>query len=272
MIDRLTERQRHVTFDPDVAFSRHKHKDTILAHLSHPLVAMSVKLLRAAVWNEKNIGLHRATAVVSDDPVLEDRTLIGAYARFLLVGADGVRLHEEVLYAGGWLPANGRFQRLENLTTLGGILDRALTHGKTAAPHLQARMAEAWPKAQDGVVRSLAWRKEAREQSLEGKLAVRQDNEAKRVEASLGRFEATLRSALGAFEDDDALFSELEVRDPKEQAQARKDRAGWEDRLARLGEVRDRELAAIAARYESPQSYLFPVAVVCVIPKSEAVR
>src|SRR5205807_2309240 len=133
---------------------------------------------------------------------LEDRTLIGAYARFLLVGADGIRLHEEVLYAGGWLPSGaGRFQRLENLTILGGILERALTQGTMAAPHLHARVAEAWPRAQ-----------------------------------------------------------------------ARKDRAGWEERLAQLGEVRDRELAAIAARYESPQSYLFPVAVVCVIPKSEAVR
>jgi hypothetical protein len=30
--------------------------------------------------------------------------LVGAYSRFVLVGADGVRLHEEVLHAGGWAP------------------------------------------------------------------------------------------------------------------------------------------------------------------------
>ncbi len=72
----------------------------------------------------------------------------------------------------------------------------------------------------------------------------------------------------------EAMRGGQRVDDPnaEEQRQARKDRAGWEERLAQLGEVRDRELAAIAARYENPQSYLFPVAVVCVIPKSEAVR
>ena len=35
-------------------------------------------------------------------------TLVGAYSRFVLVGADGIRLHEEVLYAGGWLREDGR--------------------------------------------------------------------------------------------------------------------------------------------------------------------
>ena len=179
---------------------------------------MSVKLLRAAVWNEQSIGLHRAAAIVSDDPALEGRTLIGAYARFLLVGADGVRLHEEVLYAGGWLPEGGRFQRLENLTTLGGVLSRALTQGKAAAPHLQARMAESWPRVEQGIMQSLRWRRDAREQSLEGSLARREDDERKRIDASLGRFETTLRHALHRYEDADALFSEFDLKDAKEQA------------------------------------------------------
>jgi len=62
-----------------------------------------------------DVGLRRITAIVSDNPAIED-VLVGAYSRFVLVGADGVRLHEEVLYAGGWAPENGRFRRLENLT------------------------------------------------------------------------------------------------------------------------------------------------------------
>jgi HD-like signal output (HDOD) protein len=62
-----------VTFDPEVARGR---DDVVLAHLNSPLVAMSMRLLPAAVSNE-DIGLHRVTAVISDDPALED-VLVGA--------------------------------------------------------------------------------------------------------------------------------------------------------------------------------------------------
>jgi UDP-N-acetylmuramyl tripeptide synthase len=42
----------------------------VLAHLGHPLVDSSARLLRAAVWSGQT-GLHRVTAVVSDDPRVE---------------------------------------------------------------------------------------------------------------------------------------------------------------------------------------------------------
>jgi hypothetical protein len=129
-------RRRPITFTPDSAKGRH---DVVLAHLGHPLVDSAARLLRAAVWSG-HTGLHRVTAVVSDDPGLE-HTLVGAYSRFVLVGADGIRLHEEILYAGGWLPDAGRFRRLENLSVLGGILDRALTKGSPASPVVQDRLA-----------------------------------------------------------------------------------------------------------------------------------
>ena len=99
-------RRRPITFDAATAKGRH---DIVLAHLGHPLVDMSARLLRAAVWSG-HTGLHRVTAVVSDDPALES-ALAGAYSRFVLVGADGIRLHEEVLYAGGWLREDGTFRR-----------------------------------------------------------------------------------------------------------------------------------------------------------------
>jgi len=99
----------------------------VLAHLGHPLVDMSARLLRAAVWSGLT-GLNRVTAVVSDDPAVE-HTLAGAYSRFVAVGADGIRLHEEVLYAGGWLRDDGTFRRVEGLGELARILDRALSQG-----------------------------------------------------------------------------------------------------------------------------------------------
>jgi superfamily II DNA or RNA helicase len=260
-------RQLPVTFDPDVAKDR---DDVVLAHLNHPLVAMSTRLLRAAVSNEQ-IGLRRVTAVVSEDPALED-VLVGAYSRFVLVGADGVRLHEEVLYAGGWAPEGGRFRRLENLTVLGGILDRALTSGTPVSDLVWQRIAARWARISDGLLAAIDWRTSTRLESLRRKLEQRAEDERKRITSVIEQFSATLRSEL-AKDDEDALFSVTEVdRTKEERAQYRRDRQSWEDRLTSLATDRDRELEAIAARYRQQDPHRFPVAVVFVVPKREAIR
>jgi superfamily II DNA or RNA helicase len=270
-------RQLPITFDQRVAREMAEAgRDVVLAHLNHPLVAMSTRLLRAAVSNP-SVGLNRVTALVSDDPALED-VLVAAYSRFVLVGTDGVRLHEEVLYAGGWAPAEGRFRRLENLTVLGGILDRAFATGTPASPVVQARLADRWPRIADGLLAAIDWRTRTRQVSLERKLAQRQEAERERVVANFEQFAATLRQALAESEDDgeDALFSVPEMavlqKSKEELAQYRRDRQSWEERLSRLEEERARELKAIADRYRDPKPHRFPVAVVFVVPRGEAVR
>lgn len=262
-------RQLPVTFDADLARGR---DDVVLAHLGHPLVAMSTRLLRAAV-SGSDIGLHRVAAVVTDDPALTE-VLVGAYSRFVLVGADGVRLHEEVLYAGGWAPEAGRFRRLENLTVLGGILGRALAHGTPASPVVQARMAERWPRVSDGLRAAIDWRTQTRRDSLDRKLAQRRDAEQARVVANFDQFAVTLEAALARADDgEDALFSRVEAEKTRDElAQYRRDRETWAQRLAGLDDERDRELAAVAARYADPKPHRFPVAVVFVIPREEATR
>lgn len=264
-------RQMPITFDPEVARELTAQSiPVVLAHLNHPLVAMSTRLLRAAVSN-RDIGLHRVTAVVSDDPALED-VLVGAYARFVLVGTDGVRLHEEVLYAGGWAPENGRFRRLENLTVLGGILDRALTSGTPVSNVVWQRIAARWPRIADGLLAALDWRTATRRESLERKLAQRQEAERRRITENFAQFAASLRDAL-ATDEEDALFSRAELEKSKEElAQYRRDRQSWEERLAGLEAERDRELAAVEARYRDPVPHRFPVAVVFVVPQREAIR
>ncbi|MBN1170917.1 MAG: DISARM system SNF2-like helicase DrmD, partial [Micromonosporaceae bacterium] len=270
-------RQLPVAFDPAVVAELADHDSTaVLAHLNHPLVTMSTRLLRSAVSNSA-LGLHRVTAVISDDPALED-VLVGAYSQFVLVGADGVRLHEEVLHAGGWAPERGRFRRLENLTTLGGILDRALVHGSPASSLVQARLAERWPRLADGLLAAIDWRTATRRESLERKLDQRRQAEQNRVASNLDQFAATLREALAvpAEEAEDALFTVAEARDwqrsKEELAQFRRDRQAWEERLTALEAERDRELEAIAHRYRDPRSHRFPVAVIFVVPRAEATR
>jgi len=274
LADPVTGQLRPITFD---ARQARNHRDVVLAHLAHPLVAQATRLLQKAVWSSAGAAgaasnLHRVTAVVSDDPMLES-SLVGAYARYVLVGAVGVRLYEEVLYAGGWVRDAARpFARLENLTTLGSILDKALTEGVEAAPALRERMVEAWPRVRDGVVSALEWRKNSRLTSLENKLEQRKAADQARISSNLTQFATSLRSALAEDQDEDALFSEIDLKDARELKQWRDDRQAWQDRLDRLDDERDRELAAIAARYHQPQDHLFPVAVIFVIPRREAVR
>jgi len=270
-------RQLPVAFDSGAVRELAEHGGTaVLAHLGHPLVAMSTRLLRAAVSN-RDVGLHRVTAVVSDDPALED-VLVGAYSRFVLVGTDGIRLHEEVLHAGGWAPENGRFRRLENLTTLGGILDRALTGGTVASPFIQAKLAARWPRITDGLLAAIDWRTAIRRESLERKLVQRQQAEQDRVTANLDQFAASLRDALAEDEEEaeNALFSlalaKAIHRSKDELAQFRRDRQSWDERLKSLELERDRELQSIADRYRDPQPHRFPVAVIFVVPREEATR
>lgn len=266
-------RQLPVTFDPEAlhADDGSERDDVVLAHLNHPLVAMSTRLLRAAVSNP-DVGLSRVTAVVSDDPALED-VLVGAFSRFVLIGADGVRLHEEVLYAGGWAPAQGRFRRLENLGTLGGILSRAMTSGTAASPHVQSRLVARWPRIAEGLISAIDWRSNTRQLSLERALSDRARDERDRITESFAQFRASLEGALADDDAEDALFSVAEAARSKEELdQYRRDRQAWSKRLTKLDEERERELAAVDARYADPTPRRFPVAVVFVVPKREAVR
>lgn len=262
-------RRLPVTFD---AATMRDRDDVVLAHLNHPLVAMSTRLLRAAVSSE-SVGLHRVTAVVSDDPALET-VFLGAYARFVVVGADGVRLHEEVLHAGGWAPESGRFRRVENLTTIAGLLDRALTTGTPASTPVWRQLVDRWPRMADGLLAAVDWRVDTRQSALKRTLEQREQDEGTRIASTIDQFAATLRSALAEPEDDAelTLFGAEMTSSAEERAQYRRDRRGWQERLDALAAERDRELAAIADRYRGQEAHRFPVAVVAVIPRREAIR
>ena len=264
------EQRRPVTFDPVVA--AHHREDVVYAHLGHPLVAMSTGLLRAAVTSPQ-VGLARVTAVQSDDPDLES-TLLGAFARFLIVGADGIRLHEEVMHAGGWL-RDGGFVRERSVNRLGGLLRPALARGKPVPPHVHARLVRAWPGVKPNVLRALEARAKTRHESLLAVLEQRRGAEADRVNANLDRFALSLRRALGLEERDgyyQPMLDLAELADAAERRQAEADRRKWQARLAELDGERAAELAKIDHRYGDPKPLMFPVAVVAVVPRREVVR
>jgi superfamily II DNA or RNA helicase len=268
-------RQLPITFDPEVAKGR--EEDVVLAHLNHPLVSMSTRVLRAAVSNN-SVGLHRVAAVVHDAPEMEEDILVAAYARFVVVGADGVRLHEEVLQAGGWLTASGRFRRPKCRSTLTKLLDDALRAGRSASPTVQARLAQRWPGVADNLQLALDARTKERREKLARLLEDRREAEEKRLVANIEQFKQTLRAALAVdqAEEELALFSKAEAKRMTmsrfELEQYRRDREAWQRREATLDEEKERELAAIAHRYSDQQDHRFPVAVVFVVSNREATR
>jgi len=122
MTDRLSGDELPFTFDRDLAEGR---DDVVFVHLGHRLVSQSLRLLRAEVWaTGSSAGLARVTArtVAPLSEVLEIGDVgVVCHARLVITGADGHRLHEELVVAGGRL-RHGRWSRIETLRDLDILL------------------------------------------------------------------------------------------------------------------------------------------------------
>ncbi|MCH7231609.1 DISARM system SNF2-like helicase DrmD [Glycomyces sp. L485] len=253
--------QRPVSFDPLVASGR---DDVVLAHLSHPLVDMSARLLRAAADTDR-VDLKRVTAVVGPDE-LED-VFVAAYAKYTLTGGESTQLHQEIMAVGGWLDSRtGRFRRLENLGRTAKILDDALDGGVEAGPGAKLRLAERWPEADRGLRAALDWRTATREDFLHRLLDNRVAEDQERVRDQYEQFRASLEQAIQGRQTDEhelAGLAELELQ------QARRDEGHWAERLEQIDAERDRALEAVTARYADPVGHRSPLAIVCVVPERE---
>lgn len=250
---------------------RDRRADIALAHLSHPLVQLATRILTQTTLNTTSVtGLNRVAAIVSDRPELRGRTFVGAYARFVLVGGDHMRLHEEILHVGGFRTDAGRFARESSVGRVADILAYALDRGQPAEPRLADRLAAGWDALAEPLMQSLRVRAGERRSSLERILAANRKREQDRITANLDRFLKALREEL--VDEEKLGQTMIEIRDEKELAQYRRDRESWQARADRLEDDRKHETELIAKRYEGVQDLLFPVAVVFVIPQSEAAR
>jgi len=220
---------------------RRRRDDVVLAHLNHPLVSMSTRCCARRV--QPCDGLSRVTAVVGDDPALEE-VFVGAYARFVVVGADGLRLHEEVLHVGGWMPENGRFAAWRTWVRPGASSMQP-SAGNSPCPCRVEADRTRWPQA--GTPCCARSNGAPATRGVPARiLQARLDDERKRLNAVLDQFGATLRSALARNADDDenALFGLAELDTAGERAQYRRDRENWDRRLKDLETQRELEMLA----------------------------
>jgi superfamily II DNA or RNA helicase len=109
-----SKRIRPITFDQEVAKGR---DDVVLVHLNHPLVQMSLRLLRAEVWARDDVKkLSRVTVRTLPDTRL-DGPAVAVVSRLVITGGNHHRLHEELTEAGGLL-RDGGFKREDRVTEL----------------------------------------------------------------------------------------------------------------------------------------------------------
>ena len=250
---------RPITFDHAVAAGR---DDLVLAHLNHPLVQMSLRLLRAEVWSPLHRErLHHAAIRLLPDHQLP-HPLVAGYARLVVTGGDGRRLHEEMITAGGEV-REGRFRRW-NVTQVRDLLESAATAPLVpSGPQLQVRLLDIWPQVRPALLSALAGRGDERTASLQKLLAERAAKESADISAVLADLQAAIRAELNAPE---MVQLDLPLWTSAEREQLQRNRAALARRLDEIPGEMAQEQARIAAHFAHPQARLFPVAVTFLVP------
>lgn len=271
LADPLTGEPRPLTFDQQIAGDR---QDVVLAHLEHPLVAQATRLLRSAVWGGR-AALHRVAALRFTPPAEAgiDGPLVAVFARLVVVGTDGDRLHEEVMLAARVVPGTGRSRRIEleqpRYSALRTSVEDALEPSacRLAPESARLNIVGRWAELEPLLAKDVTTRAEERLASLQRTLARRREDETRRVEAVFSQLRVTLQIALAGPDPIQLAFDELEEPEVR---QLERDRQAWQSRLDGLEEEKTRELAAITHRYAAVRELVFPFAVALCVPDHDA--
>lgn len=250
---------RPIVFDHALAKGR---DDVVLAHLNHPLVQSALRLLRAEVWGgEGRKKLNRVAARIIPGHIATAPLAI-AYGRLVVIGGDSHRLHEELIVAGGEIGSGGRFRRMNVGQTHAAI--EAATMREPLA-EVKDDLARLWPQLAGGVQAALEARGGERAESLQRKLDERREQEVGNIQRILDELANSIRRELT--EADKPQQLRLDLFNETERDQYARNVDALRARLAQIPRELEQETNAIQARYADPQSRLFPVAVVFLVPE-----
>jgi len=253
-----TQEVRPVVFNHGSAKGR---DDVVLVHLNHRLAQMSLRLLRAEVWNTgKKKGLKRITARIVPDHLLPHPAII-AHARLVVIGGDSHRLHEEIITAGGFIK-EGKFSRMR----VGEIEDAmAAGTGKEPSDKVKETLLGLYEKLAPALAQSLQARTEDRTAGLQKKLGERANKEAEDIRAILTELKRAIEGEL-----DQPESVQLTLFDDPEREQFERNKLSLQGRVKEIPAEIERETAAVKARYANPQPRMFPVAVTFLVPEKLA--
>lgn len=249
----VTGVERLVTFDPDAVVGRN---DLVLLHLKHRLVDLCLTLLREELWSQGS-KLSRVTARVVESDVLKVPAVV-AHGRVVVTGAEGTRLHEEVLFAGGRID-EGVFVRAKEEE-----IDRwmALATERSAPESVRERLAQMWPdldRAVGGALQQRAGQRfKAVQRDLDGKCA----EEVEAIGLVLDELAEGIKVALG----DTLHWEQTSLFEVREREQLRQDREALQARLEEIPTRKIEEQTALRHRYADRKARWFPVAVTFLVP------
>ena len=257
------DRQRPMTFD-----GAHASPDVVHAHLGSRLVDQSQRLLRSAVWGEQS-ALTRVGGVVAalPDEIRTDEMLVAVVTRLVLVGADGARLHEEVLLAARAVPPSGRSRRVEveerRFEAIRDAVEAALEPDACQPVQVAAaqRLTDGWDELRLPLAGDIAARAAVRKAALERNPPRARSMNEPTVDAITSTCDAPDR-CFGRT-GPRARLDQLDL-DQTERRQVDADRAAWRARLDGLENERLRERDTVERRYRGVRELTFPVAVVLV--------
>lgn len=256
-----TKRIRPITFDHAAAKGR---DDVVLVHLNHPLVQMSLRLLRAEVWARDDVKkLNRVTVRTLPDTNLDAPAAL-VVSRLVITGGNHHRLHEELTEAGGYLRDAG-FKREDGITKLRDWLESSAPG--TIDDSLFDALRTRFTKYTEAVLSAVTMRSRDRLKGLGSTIEARKRKEIDEMTQLLDDLAKNLEAELKREEPKQlSLFSE------DERTQLRRDRLALEARLRRIPEERERERLAIEERHTGLADHTFPVSVVLLVPESLATR
>lgn len=262
-----TKVKRPITFNPQRAYRR---DDVVYAHLNHPLVQQSIRLLRAEVGKPESVSsaLYRVTArEVPKHQLPDGKPAVLAFARLVITGGDNQRLHEELIVAGGslTLDAPRPFSRITTLRVLNEIVAH-MSDTPVSAQH-QALYQGLWPKIQDPLFDSLNKRATERMSSYEQTLIERAEKQANEIEAILRELQRTIEQELDESEPAQLKF-DFSGWTENERTQLTKDTAALHRRLETIPAEIEAEKERIYQRVLSPTPRMFPISVIFLKPSN----
>lgn len=244
---------RPLTFDPLVAAGR---DGIVYCHLGHPVVQMSLSLLRAEIWQPADARtLQRVTARVVDTPRMRDPVAV-AYARLVVTGAGGHRLHEEVIQAGGTI-SEGKLKRLgvnALKEALGWPADGAVSDAT------RERLLALYPRLAPALSQAIDARARERTASLVRLVGEQRDQEVAKTTAVLEELQTQILTALNE-------QRQLSFDDEDEQNQLERNRDFLRARAEEIPAEIEREARVLRRRFADPEPRVFPVAVEFLVPR-----
>jgi superfamily II DNA or RNA helicase len=264
MVDKLSGDELPFTFDGRLARGR---DDLVYCHLGHRLVGQSLRLLRAEVWatgGQRNLARVTARTVAQLPGVLEvpDAGVV-CHARLVITGADGHRLHEELVVAGGRL-RQGRFARFDTLRDLDTLLRSA--GGPPGDDTPVDDIVRWWDTVvEPGLTKALDRRAEAVQESKRRELAERAATEEEAVRTVLIELQRQIAADLDQLEEERAV--QLDLFSQPEADQSQRDLDALRRRLDEIPDEIEREARAVRRRFTDPECHTFPAAVTILVPE-----